>query len=274
MRERLAQLEQQIAGLEEQPAASETELAFTNKELTTVRDLGRRELVPATRIFALEQQSARLRGARGAIEAQIGEARGKISETHLQIAQLDRDMRTEAAKDLGDVRAKLAEQREREVAARDQLRHIEVRAGQSGVIHELSVHARGQVIQAGEQLMMIVPSADGLTAEVRVAPRDIDQVQMDQAAILRFPNFSQTATPEATGTVTRISADVVHDERTGQSHYLVRIALSPESRAALAHLTLVPGMPVDVFIRASERTILSYLTKPLTDQITRAFRER
>ncbi|MEW6125228.1 MAG: HlyD family type I secretion periplasmic adaptor subunit [Pseudomonadota bacterium] len=274
LRERLAQLAQQITGLEEQRQATGTEISLNARELEGVRELGRRELVPATRLFTLEQQGARLRGTRGSLEASIGEARGKVSETELQIAQLDRDMRTEAARELADIRAKLSEQKERQVAALDQLKHIEVRAPQAGTVHELSIHTRGGVIQGGEQLMLIVPTADTLTAEVRVAPRDIDQIRLDQPAIVRFPNFNQRTTPEVTGNVARVSADIIADSRTGRDYYAVRVFIPAASMSELGGVTLVPGMPVDVFIRTDDRTILSYLTKPLTDQIARAFRER
>ena len=130
------------------------------------------------------------------------------------------------------------------------------------------------MVAAGEQIMLIVPEADDLIVEVRVEPQKIDQLKLDQPATLRFPGFNQRTTPELNGRVSRIAADVTQDQRTGQPYYLVRIGLRVDEIDRLDGLKLVPGMPVEAFIRTSERTMLSYLLKPLTDQARRAFREK
>jgi HlyD family secretion protein len=129
-------------------------------------------------------------------------------------------------------------------------------------------------VAAGEQLMLIVPEADDLIVEARVAPHNIDQVKADQPATLRFPGFNQRTTPELIGRVSRIAADVIEDTRTSQPYYLVRVTIAEGEIARLNGLKLVPGMPVEAFIRTDERTMLSYLLKPLTDQARRAFREQ
>jgi HlyD family secretion protein len=122
--------------------------------------------------------------------------------------------------------------------------------------------------------MLIVPQADKLIVEAKVAPQDIDQLRIGQTAVLRFSAFNQRTTPEIKGTLSRISADAVTDQRTGLSYYTIRIALSPQELERLGAVTLVPGMPVEVFVQTGERKVLSYLTKPLHDQIVRAFREK
>lgn len=122
--------------------------------------------------------------------------------------------------------------------------------------------------------MLIVPKADNLTVEARVAPQDIDQLGFGQMAMLRFSAFNQRTTPEIGGTVSRISADITTEERTGASYYTVRIAMTGEEIARLGDVALVPGMPVEVFVKTGDRKVISYLVKPLTDQITRAFREQ
>jgi HlyD family secretion protein len=121
--------------------------------------------------------------------------------------------------------------------------------------------------------MLIVPNDDSLVVETRVAPSDIDQLQIGQQAILRLSAFSQTSTPEIVGTVQRISADLFEDTRTGASYYTVNIAISEDELSRLGSLKLVPGMPVEAFIQTAPRTALSYLTKPLVDQAARAFLE-
>jgi membrane fusion protein, type I secretion system len=142
------------------------------------------------------------------------------------------------------------------------------------VVHQLAVHTKGGVVSPGEQIMLIVPEDDDLIVEVRVDPQQIDQVKLEQAATLRFPGFNQRSTPELNGHVSRVAADVIQDQRSGQAYYLVRIAMTAEEITRINGLKLVPGMPVEAFIRTDQRTILSYLLKPLTDQARRAFREK
>jgi HlyD family secretion protein len=156
----------------------------------------------------------------------------------------------------------------------DQLQRIDIRAPQAGVVQQLAMHAKGAVVGAGEQIMLIVPQADALVVEVRVEPQKIDQVKLGQAATLRFPNFSQRTTPELNGRVSRVAADVMPDQRSGEPYFLVRVSMAADEITRLNGLKLVPGMPVEAFIRTDERTMLSYLLKPLTDQARRAFREK
>jgi HlyD family secretion protein len=181
-------------------------------------------------------------------------------------------MRSDVAKELADIRAKMSELVEKKVTATEQLKRIDIRAPQSGIVHQLAVHTNGGVIAAGEQIMLIVPEADALIVEIKVAPRDIDKVQVDQNVFLRFTSFNQRTTPELTGTVTRIGADTIKEERDA-TYYLVRITLKPGEIERLGEQKLVPGMPVEAFVKTKDRTMLSYFLKPLTDQAHRAFRE-
>jgi HlyD family secretion protein len=274
LRERVAQLNNQISGLTEQITAKDAEIDLIQKELIGVHELWDKNLVPITRVTALERDAARLHGERGALVASIAESKEKIAETQLQIIQLDENLRSDVGKQLAEIRGKTSDLKQHQITARDQLERIEIRAPQNGTVHQLSVHAKGAVIGAGEQVMLIVPDSDSLVAEVRVAPRDIDQVAPRQGATLRFPTFNQRTTPEINGTVKLVAADVTENERTGNPYYVVRVGIAPEEIARLRGMRLIPGMPVDVFIRTSERTMLSYLLKPLDDQVRRAFREK
>src|SRR5262249_22798082 len=159
----------------------------------------------------------------------------------------DQNLRSEVAKDLADIRAKMAELTEKKTTAAEQLRRIDVRAPQAGVVQQLSVHAKGAVVGAGEQIMLIVPAADALIVEVKVLPSDIDKVEPEQHAMLRFTSFNQRTTPELAGTVTRIAADTTKDDKLG-AYYLVRVALDPGEIDRLKGRRLVPGMPVEAFI--------------------------
>ncbi|MEH3118175.1 MAG: HlyD family type I secretion periplasmic adaptor subunit, partial [Methylorubrum populi] len=274
LRERVDQLRQEIAGLTKQAAAKDREINLIGHELTGVRDLYAKNLVPLSRVTALERDAARLEGERGQLVASTASARGKIAETELQILQIDGEMRTETGKDLAEIRGKWSELREKRVAAEDQLKRVELRAPQDGYVHQMSVHTVGGLVTPSEPAMLIVPASDQLLVEVRVQPQDIDNVRIGQKAVLRFAAFNTRTTPEIDGEVTRVSADVSQDAKTGQSYYTARIRIRDDQQERLKGLRLVPGMPVESYTQIGERSVLSYLTKPLTDQIAKAWKER
>jgi membrane fusion protein, type I secretion system len=274
LRERIAQLGEEIAGLAAQQNSKAKEIALIERELAGVRDLWKQNLVQLTRLTALEREAARLDGERGQLVAAAAQAKGKIAETALQILQIDQDIASDVAKELREVDGKIGELVERKVAAEDQLKRTDIRAPQDGTIFQLAVHTIGGVITAGDPIMLIVPEADNLSVEVKVNPQDIDQLQLKQKAILRFSAFNIRTTPEIEGVVTRISADASTDQRTGQSYYTVRIAMLADQIERLGEVKLLPGMPVEAFMQTRARTMLSYLIKPLHDQFLRAFREK
>ncbi|WP_375455448.1 HlyD family type I secretion periplasmic adaptor subunit [uncultured Methylobacterium sp.] len=274
LRERVEQLRQEIGGLTQQAAAKEREVALIATELTGVRELYAKNLVPLSRVTALERETARLQGERGQLIAQTASARGKITETELQVLQIDGDMRTEVGKDLAEIRGKWSELREKKVAAEDQLKRIDLRAPQDGTVHQMTVHTVGGLVTPSEPAMLIVPSADQLAVEVRVQPQDIDSVRLHQHAVLRFAAFNTRTTPEIDGTVSRVSADVSADAKTGMSYYTVRILVAEDQRDRLGDVRLVPGMPVEAYLQIGERSVMSYLVKPLTDQVAKAWREK
>jgi HlyD family secretion protein len=271
--QRIVQLEQQIDGLNAQVEAKSREIGLINRELEGVRDLFAQKLTPLTKLTSLEREAARLDGERGQLVASVAQARDKITETRLQIIQIDQELASDVAKELRENDAKIDEYVERRIAAEDQLRRIDIRAPQDGTVFQLTVHTVGGVIAPGDPIMLIVPDADALTVEARVAPRDIDQIHVGQDAGLRFTAFNQRTTPELTGNVQQIAADITTDQHTGQSYYTIRIAMPADQIVRLREARLLPGMPVEVFIQTGERDVLSYLIKPLRDQVARAFRE-
>jgi HlyD family secretion protein len=273
LKERVAQLQEQIDGTNLQAAAKADEIKLIQDELTGVQELWRKNLVPITRLTALKREETRLRGERGQLISTVAQAKGRISETALQILQIDQDLRSEVSKELREVQAKVAELVERKVAAEDQLKRIDIRAPQDGVVHQSIVHTVGGVINAGEALMLVMPVADDLSIEVKVSPQDIDQLQPGQDTMLRLSAFNQRTTPELKGRVSLIAADLVTDQRTGVQHYPVRIAFAEGERERLGAAKLLPGMPVESFIQTGYRTVFSYLTKPLSDNLAKAFRE-
>ncbi len=274
LKEQIAQLGQQIQGTAEQEAAKAKEIDWIKRELKGVRDLWKQSLVPFSRVTTLERDGARLEGERGALIATAAQARGRIAETELKILQIDEDLRTEVGKELADIRGKKSELVEKRVAAEDQLKRIDLVAPQDGKVFQQSVHTVGGVIQAGESVMLIVPDGDSLAIEARIAPHEIDQVHMGQRAVVRFTAFNQRTTPELNGEIARIGADVTQEEKKGESYYAVRIRIADDELARLDGLKLVAGMPVEAFIQTTPRTAVSYLVKPLGDQIARAFKGR
>jgi HlyD family secretion protein len=273
LQERVAQLAEQIDGTKLQASAKADEIDLIASELVGVQELWKKNLVPVTRVNSLKREETRLRGERGQLISTVAQAKGKISETELQIMQIDQDLRSEVSTELRDVQAKIAEYVERKVAAEDQLKRIDIRAPQDGIVHQSTVHTIGGVIGAGDPLMLVMPEGDKLSIEVKVAPQDIDQLRQGLDTVLRLSAFNQRTTPEIKGQVTRIAADLVTDERSGMSHYPVRIAVSEGEYERLGSVKLLPGMPVEGFIQTGYRTVFSYLTKPLADNMARAFRE-
>lgn len=272
LRERIAQFRQEIAGLEAQQKSKQQEILLTKVELDSINQLWQKKLVPMSRLAERQRAQAQLAGEDGQLTAAAAQTRGRISETELAIIQIGQDMRSEVAGELREIDAKASEMKERQVAAEQSLKQIDIRAPQSGRVHQLAIHTVGGVITPGEAIMQIVPTADALVVEARVAPQDIDQIRIGQPVTLRLSAFSQQTTPEVDGTVDRISPDMIEDPKAGVSYYAIRIGLSAKSLEQAGPLELKPGMPAEVFLKTTDRTVLSYLFKPLTDQASRAFR--
>jgi HlyD family secretion protein len=273
LKQRISQLQEEITGLSAQLDAKGKETQLIDQELVGVRDLYAKKLVPLDRLTALERDAANIEGERGQLVAATAQAKGKISETQLQIIQIDQDLSSDVAKELRDIDSKIGEFVERKVTAEDQLKRTDIRAPQDGVVFQSTANTVGGVISPGDTIMLIVPEADQLMAEVKIDPKDIDDVQFGQPVVLRFSSFNMRTTPEINGTVSRVAADTTTDQRTGQSYYLVRISMTKDELALLGDVKLTPGMPVEAFIQTGERTMVSYLIKPLHDQIMRTFRK-
>jgi HlyD family secretion protein len=233
----------------------------------------------------LQREQARLSGERGQFIADVARSRAKISETELQIIQLDQDFRTEVLRDLRETQGKVAELVERMAAAEDQLKRVDIRAPRSGFVNQLTVHTVGGVIGNGETLMQIVPHGDDLIVEAKVAPQDIDQLEQGAHALVRIMSGNQRTMRDLHGILAHVSADLTRDPPSaggapgagGQAslpYYAVRVSLPPAEIERLGDFRLVPGMPAEVFIETYARTPLQYLLKPLREQIARTFRER
>jgi HlyD family secretion protein len=278
LRERIAQTQEEVSGMSGQRDAKDKELTLIEEELSGVNELFKKKLIGIQRVMQLQRDQARLQGERNSLTAEMARAKGKISEIELQIIQLDQDFLTEVLKDLRETQGKIAELRERLTAAEDQLKRVDIRAPQSGIVLQLAVHTVGGVIKEGDTIMLIVPQSDELVVDAKIPPSDIDQVALGADASVRIMAGNQRTTPQLTGKVTRISADLTKEQQpeqqTSQAYYLIRITLPESEVRRLDGLKLVPGMPVEVFVHTGGRTPLQYMLKPLREQIARTFRER
>ncbi|HDZ73655.1 MAG TPA: HlyD family type I secretion periplasmic adaptor subunit [Aurantimonas coralicida] len=271
LKSQIEQYEEQVHGLQSQQASNAAERVMVAEDLDRLAPLVRKKLVESSKTRTMERDLTKIDGLRGEIEANIARVKGQISEARLKIIELDQQVRTDAQRELRDVDARISELQERIVAARDRLSRMELRAPISGFVNDLKVHTVDGVIAPGETVMAIVPEGEDLVVEARLAPTDIDQVRPGQDVKLRFSAFNQRTTPQIDGRVDIIGAAAVLDPATGQTYYLSTIAITDQTGLGDKHL--VPGMPVEVFLQTGERSALSYLVKPFTDQMMRSLRE-
>jgi HlyD family secretion protein len=274
MLKRIDQLREEISGIIAQAKSREEQIKFLDRELVGVRDLFKRNLVPITRVMPLEREAANMAGQRGQFLASKAQAEGKIAETELQLLQLNIDLQTEVGKELREIQAKVSELLERRVAAEDQLKRVDVRSPIEGFVHQLTVHTVGGVISPAEPAMLIVPFNEELQIEARVTPTDIDQLFIGQKAVVKVQAGNQRTTPEISGVVSRIAADITREQQTGAIYYTIRITTPQSERLKLGDLKILSGMQAETFLQTAERTPFQYILKPLTDQFNRAFKER
>ncbi|WPL15593.1 Type I secretion system membrane fusion protein PrsE [Thiorhodovibrio winogradskyi] len=273
LQQRIVQLEEQIRGLEAQAATKVKRIELYQEEIDGLKALFKKGLGDKSRLREWERMVAELEGERAEHISSIAATRVRISETELQIVQLDRQQSTEVNAELREVETKLADLSERQRALRNTLKRTEIVAPVSGNVVAVNLHTIGGVVRSGEPLLDIVPMDENLIVEAQVNPVDIDRVYPGLNADLRMSAFNARTTPSIPGKVVTVSADSLTDERTGNSYYLARVRVTPEGMEKLEGKTLQPGMPVQVMIITGERTFLEYLLQPITDIFATAFKE-
>lgn len=272
LQQRIVQLNRQVEGYRAQIVALQKQQALIEPERQGVKELWDKGLVTIARRNQLERTAADLEGSIASLEASIAQAQARITETQQQMFQVDESARSDAGKELAQVNNALNDQQVQEAAAGDAFQRSDIRAPYNGVIDKLAFSSTGDVIQPAQPIMEIVPDNDLMIADARISPADIDRVRTGQKARVRFTAFAASATPELPGKVVFVSADRTTDEQTGMSFYRVKIEVDP-AQLKKEKLKLVTGMPVEVFIATGTRSMLSYVTKPLADQFSRAFRD-
>ncbi|TNC49823.1 HlyD family type I secretion periplasmic adaptor subunit [Rubellimicrobium rubrum] len=264
----------QIEGIKAQQAATATQLELIERELTSQRSLFDRGLAQAGRLLELEREQANLMGRQGELTASVAQAEGRITEIEIQILRIESQGREEASSALRDLGFNQIELSEKRMALLTRLDRLDIRAPVSGIVYGLAVFAPRSVIRPADPLLYLVPQDRPLVISAQVEPIHVDEVHVGQEVTLRFSAFNQRETPELKARVMSVSADAFQDQNSRMSYYRAEVTIEEGEMAKLPEgLSLIPGMPVEAFIRTGERTPLSFLTKPLTDYFAKSFRE-
>ncbi len=273
LRRRQDQITSQIDGIDAQRRSVEAQLALLQAKHISQQSLLDRGLSQASRVLTLEREMASLEGRIGELRAAAAEASGRATEIDLQLLQMDSQRREGAIATLRDLRVTEAELVQQRVTLLAQLDRLDIRAPVDGVVHDLGTFGPGAVVQAAEPLLFLIPSDRPLVIASRVRPTDVDQVAPGQEVQLRFSAFDMRRTPDLVGRVVGVSADAFTDPQTGASYYRAEILPADGELEKLGDLALLPGMPVESFIRTQDRTPLAYLIEPLAVYFSLALRE-
>jgi HlyD family type I secretion membrane fusion protein len=273
LREQIVQYQRQIGGLAIQRDATAAEIVLIEDELADLEALLAKGLVGKSRVMLLRRDRTRLQGEHGGLVAKIAETEAAIGERRIELLQIDEERHAEIVAELQAARAEIAELAARRLAVEDRLQRVDLRAPRAGKVHNLAVHTIGGVIRAGEDLMEIVPRQDRLVVEARIRPIDIEQVWPGQSARVRLPAFDMRSTPELEARLETVTSEVIQEREGAEVYYRARLVIADAQLARLGDRVLVAGMPVEVFIATGMRSVLSYLLRPVTDQLSHALRE-
>lgn len=273
LQKRIGQLNEQISGLQSMIQTKRSLESSYKGEISELTELLAEGFVDKQRLLEQERKLDMLRAEVADHQSEVTKTRLQISETELQILQLNKDFNSEVVAQLAEVQTKVFDLQEKMAALEDRLSRIVIRAPDDGMILGMTVHTIGGVVSPATPLLDIVPSVSDLVVEAQVSPIDIDRVSVGKDADIRFSAFNSSTTPVIKGEVVHVSADRLINEETGMPYYLARVSMTEEGAKALGSLRLQPGMPAEVLINTGERTMLQYLVQPATDAVARAMIE-
>lgn len=274
LEKRRHQIENQIEGITAQQASLRSQLELIEEELVSQQSLLDKGLAQAARVLSLRRTQADLEGSLGELIAAEAQQQGRITEIDIEILKLDTRQREEAITRLRDLQYRELELAEQRRSLQEQLSRLDIKAPVSGIVYGLQVHTPRSVIRPADPVLFLVPQDRPLVIAARVEPIHIDQLFVGQSVVLRFSALDQRQTPELLGRVTQVSADAFQDEASQISFYRAEIVLEDGEQEKLPEGTvLIPGMPVEAFIRTNDQSPITYLVKPFTDYFTKAFRE-
>lgn len=272
LKQRISQISSKINGLQGQVDSKKQLIASFAEEIHDQKELLAEGFADKQRLRDVERSHALQGGEIAQLNAEIATNQMLISETRLQILQVQKQFQEEVTGKLSEAQALLNDASERLTATQDKLNRIMIKAPASGMVLGLTVHNENSVISPGRPILDIVPQDAELIIEAQVSPMDIDRVTVGLQAEVRFSAFKQSKTPKMIGKVIHLSADRLADEK-GNAYYQARIELTSESRKELGNLQLLPGMPAEVLINTGERTLFEYLAQPATNFFARSFTE-
>ena len=274
LEKRAGQTRNQIVGIEAQERSLARQSELIQQELDVQQSLLDRGLAPAAGVLALQRETASLEGRIGELAASKARAEQRITEIEIEVLRLTTQRREEAITRLRDLRSRELELAEQRLALRSEIKQMEIRAPVSGIVYGMRVQTMRSVVRGADPVLFLIPQDRPLVIAARVDPIHIDQIVTGQAVNLRFSALDQRTTPELVGKVVLVSADAFEDESLGASYYRAEIVLNPGELDKLAEgQVLIPGMPVEAFIKTADRSPLAYLIKPMADYFNRAFRE-
>lgn len=267
------QVRQQVEGIDAQIVALDRQRELIGEELEDQQSLLDRGLAQASRVLALRREAASLDGQLGELKASRAAAETRQTELDIQRLRLGAERREEAETELRDLGYRELELAERRRGLTEQINRLDIRAPAAGVIYNMQVTTPRSVIRPADPVLYVIPQDRPLVVSARLATINVDEVQVGQPVVLRFSAFSSRTTPEIDGMLGRVSADALMDEATQMPYYRAEVTIPADQLAKLGDLALIPGMPVEVFIKTGERSPMAYLLKPLADYFNRAFRE-
>ncbi len=274
LKEKIEQYRHQITGTEGLKTSKLEQISFIERELKGLKQLFEKGNSTLNRLLALERQRAELVGQTSEHNSQIARIANLINETKINMLQAEREASEKVLSELRDSESEVNDLLQEYYKTKEKLNRVEIKAPIGGMIHELAIFTVGGVVAPGDVIMQIVPTDEDFEIVLNVEPQFIDDISIGQPATLHFSAFNQRNTPNVTGAVRSVSPSIVTDEKTGASFYTIQVDVSDAELLKVGGRTrLVPGMPVEAFVQKHDRTVLDYITRPLTDQIRRAFRE-
>ena len=271
---RIVQLHKEIDGISIEKTSTESQTTYINQELVGLRELAGKNLVPVTRVYAMERERTRLEGSVGRAVADIAKAESSIDEMNIQIQELTQKFQEEVASSLLDARQKIADLRERLSVSQDVVNRLAITAPRAGMVQNLKVFTIGQVLRGGEPLLDIVPDNDALVVHAEFSTTDIDNVFAGMTSEVRFPAFHSRTIPVMLGKIESISHDRLLDESTHQYYYLGLVSLNRGDIPDEYRSRVRAGMPAEIIVSSGERTVLNYLVGPLSSSLRKTFREQ
>lgn len=273
LEQRVGQLNQQIKGLQNLAATKQKLARSYAAEVAELQDLLKDGYIDKQRLLEQERQLDSVRAEAAEHQSEITRIKLQINETELQILQLDKQFNSEVVSQLSEIQSQAFNLEQQMHALQERINRVVIRAPDDGMIIDMKVHTVGGVIGQGTPLLDIVPSTSDLVIEAQVSPMDIDRVELDTTADVRFSVFNSATTPVVKGVVTQISGDRLINEQTGMPYYLARVQLTQEGLDLLGPRTLVPGMPAEVLINTGDRTLFQYLMQPVDNAFARSLIE-